>query len=626
VAFPPAGVTLGWPPPERSGGICLESRLLKKNNTPFALRPLLAATALAAFCAPILQAPFAAARESVTVATPFEVGESPAGNYLAALVAGLDRDTLAAATFFRETLRANPNNKELLERAFVASLANGNMTESFALAERLTKGEPANGLANLTLGVRNLKQKQWTSARARLSKSGASRQRDLTATLLAAWSYIGAKQPDAARQALDKLRDETFATFRDYHLALMADLSGRPDEARRKFEDVYKNDKNTLRIVDAYGRFLSRQGDKAGAIKVYEEYDKLVPRHPLIVAALTDLRAGKTLEPLVRNAEEGAAEVLYGLGSIGGRQGDELAAMVYLRLSLFLHPANALPLVSLADVNERLKNYEQAIDAYDAVPESSPMRTTTDTQIGLLLEMMGKSDKATKFLSDVVKENPKNSEAWTALGNLQRARKDFKAAIGSYTQALALLAGADEKSLWSIYYFRGISYERAKEWPQAEADFKKALQLYPDQPLVLNYLGYSWVDKGMNLEEAFRMLRRAVELRPQDGYIVDSLGWAHYKLGRYEEAVKELERAIELKPSDPVINDHLGDAYWKVGRKLEAQFQWNHARDLKPEPEDLPAILRKIEVGMEDPKPATEAEQTKPAAPRKEGETPKSGG
>ena len=157
------------------------------------------------------------------------------------------------------------------------------------------------------------------------------------------------------------------------------------------------------------------------------------------------------------------------------------------------------------------------------------------------------------------------------------------------------LTSPAEKSRWAVYYFRGVDYERAKMWDKAEPDLQKALELYPEQPLVLNYLGYSWVDQNLHLDEAFKMLRRAVELQPEDGYIVDSLGWAHYKLGHYDEAVGLLERAIELKPGDPVINDHLGDAYWRVGRKTDAQFQWNHARDLNPDQDDLPNILGKIE-------------------------------
>jgi Flp pilus assembly protein TadD len=225
---------------------------------------------------------------------------------------------------------------------------------------------------------------------------------------------------------------------------------------------------------------------------------------------------------------------------------------------------------------------------------------------------MGRSDEALKHLQAIVAEDPRDIEALTALANLQRARKEFTESAKTYTRVLELL-GTPARGDWTLFYFRGIVYERSKQWPLAEADFKKALELYPEQPLVLNYLGYSWVDQNMNLEEGLRLLRRAVQLRPDDGYIIDSLGWAHYRMGRFEEALRELERAIELKPGDPVINDHLGDVYWRVGRKLEAYFQWNHARDLKPEPEDLERILKKIEKGLEDePKPtAAEAEARK---------------
>jgi Flp pilus assembly protein TadD len=238
------------------------------------------------------------------------------------------------------------------------------------------------------------------------------------------------------------------------------------------------------------------------------------------------------------------------------------------------------------------------------VPENDPLRTTADIQTGQILEALERPDEAAKYLNKIVDENPKNEDALSALGNLQRAHKHYAEAIETYTRALAG-KNKPEKTDWPIYYFRGISYEREKKWPEAEADLMQALALYPDQPLVLNYLGYSWVDQNMNLDEGFNMLRRAVELRPTDGYIVDSLGWANYKLGRNDEAVKQLERAIDLKPSDPVINDHLGDAYWRAGRKLEAHFQWNHARDLDPEPEDKVKILQKIEHGLDDePNPA----------------------
>ena len=184
-----------------------------------------------------------------------------------------------------------------------------------------------------------------------------------------------------------------------------------------------------------------------------------------------------------------------------------------------------------------------------------------------------------------------------ALGNILRGRKKFAECAEVYSKGIATIANP-ERPNWLIFYFRGICNERAKKWEQAEADLKQALKLYPDQPHVLNYLGYSWIDQGINLDEGMRMIRRAVEQRPDDGYIVDSLGWAYFRLGNYDEAVKNLERAVELKPDDPTINDHLGDAYAKTGRPLEAEFQWSHARDLKPEPEDLVKIKQKLANGL----------------------------
>ena len=195
-----------------------------------------------------------------------------------------------------------------------------------------------------------------------------------------------------------------------------------------------------------------------------------------------------------------------------------------------------------------------------------------------------------------------------ALGNIQRARKQYAECAASYAKGIATIANP-EKANWLIYYFRGICHERTKKWADAEADLKKSLELFPDQPHVLNYLGYSWVDQGANLDEGMKMIRRAVEQRPDDGYIVDSLGWAHYRLGNFEEATKHLERAVELKPEDPTINDHLGDCYWKIGRTLEAQFQWAHARDLKPDPDELKKIEEKLRVGLVE-ETATTADKT----------------
>jgi tetratricopeptide (TPR) repeat protein len=559
--------------------------------------------------------PASAARESVNLSTPFEVSDSPSGNYLAALIAGADHDTTAAATFFREALRFDPRNPQLIERAFVAALSNGNMLDGFTLADRLVARDSTNGLAHLALGVKALKTKQFSWARAQFSRGGPGQERDITATLLSAWSWVGSGDERKALEACDRLGDDNFAVFRDYHAGLIAQMMGDKDEAGKRLKRAYASDKTTLRLVDAYGRFLSRAGDKAGALQVYKDFDAILPNHPLVNAALADLKAGKTLDPLLKTPDQGAAEVLYGLGSAGNRQGDEIAAMVYLRLSLYLWPRNGISLITLADIYDRLKQNEAAISVYEGVPDPSPLRTTADIQIAQLLDNLGKKTESAKYLQDIVAAHPDDEDALLALGNEQRGNKSFSDATATYTKALAV-SKKPEKVEWPLYYFRGITYERGKQWDKAVSDFRQALSLYPDQPLVLNYLGYSWVDRGQNLDEAFKMLHKAVELRPSDGYIVDSLGWAYYKLGKYDEAVKELERAIDLKPGDPTVNDHLGDAYWKVGRKLEAHFQWNHARDLGPEPEDKGKILDKIAHGLPEDKPPQAADAKDSADPK----------
>jgi Flp pilus assembly protein TadD len=230
------------------------------------------------------------------------------------------------------------------------------------------------------------------------------------------------------------------------------------------------------------------------------------------------------------------------------------------------------------------------------VGPDQPFRHLATLRAAMALDRADRKDEAEAAFKEAIRRDPEDLQAQIAYGNMLRSRERFDDAAEVYSDVIEKLPEPDRGD-WTIFYFRGIAYEQTDRWELAEKDFQKALELFPDQPLVLNYLGYSWVDKGIHLDEAMAMIRTAVRLRPDDGFIVDSLGWAHYRLGEYEEAVRELERAIELQPDDPILNDHLGDAYWKLGRKLEAQFQWRHARDLGAKPPELEIILRKIAEG-----------------------------
>jgi tetratricopeptide (TPR) repeat protein len=544
-------------------------------------------------------------------AAPFQIGAQPSsalqstntsasGSYLAARHAGQQRDAAAAASYYRTALKRDPNNPELLDRAFLSFLVDGDVDEAVKFAERVAQADKNDRVARLVLGVNALKRKQYASAKRDLAQSIRGPITDLTASLLSAWSTFAANDSKGAIAAIDHLAGpDWYAIFKDLHAGLIYDLAGNQKEAGKRLERAHKLDSTALRVVQAYGSWLSRNRSPKEALAVFEAFDKALPRHPLVMESMEKLKAGEKLPALVTNAQAGAAEALYGLGASLGRRGGEDLGLVYLQLSLFLSPSHPLALLSLADLYESLKKPELAIKIYERVPPGSPLHRNAAIQMAANLDSLERADDAQKHLEALIKQNPDDLEAIMALGNVLRGHKKFAECANVYAKGIATIS-KPEKANWIVFYFRGICYERSKQWAKAETDLKKALELFPDQPHVLNYLGYSWIDQGVKLDEGMEMIKKAVQQRPDDGYIVDSLGWAYYRLGNYEEATKQLERAIELKPEDPTINDHLGDAYWRVGRVLEAKFQWAHARDLKPDAEELPNIEEKLKSGLPD--------------------------
>ena len=528
------------------------------------------------------------------------------GSYLAARHASVERDASSAATFYRSALRTDPKNNELLDRAFISSLADGDIDEAVKLADRILLIDKSNRVARLVVGVRDLKLKKYASAQANINQSIRGPITDLVATLLSGWASYGAGDTKTAVANIDKLTGpEWYPIFKDLHSGMILELAGKEKDAGARLERAYKLDDSMLRVADANARWLSRNKDAPAATAVYEAFNKKLPRHPLVLEGLRETKAGKKLAPLVDSAQAGAAEALYGIGATLTRRGGEDLALVYLQLSLYLVPNHPLALLSLADLYESVKKPAMAIKVYERMPANSPLKRNAQIQLATDLDAADRSDEAIKILKSVTAEDPKDLEAIMALGNIERGRKKFADCVVTYSQGIDALPkiedkASEDKANAVYYYYRGICEERSKQWSKAEVDMRKALELQPEQPHVLNYLGYSWIDQGINLDEGMKMIKRAVDQRPDDGYIVDSLGWAYYRIGNYEDAVKNLERAIDLKPEDPTINDHLGDAYWRVGRTLEAKFQWAHARDLKPEPEELPKIEAKIENGLAD--------------------------
>ena len=542
----------------------------------------------------------ALAAPAIAIQSPTQglLPDNAAGSYLAARHAGAERDAGAAAAYYLNVLKLDPHNPDLLSRAFLSVLTDGDVEGAGKLADRVLAADRTDRIARLVVGIRELKQKHYAQAQQDFAQSVRGPVTDLTATLLSGWALYGTGDAKAAVDGMDKLSGpDWYGIFKDLHAAMILDLANNKKEAAKRFERTYKADPTALRTVEAYGRFLSRTAGKDDALKVYQEFDKALPDHPLIAQEMKDVAEGQKLPPLVDSPQAGVAEALYGLGASIGRRGGEDLALIYLQLALYLQPTHTMALLSLGDLYEDLKKPELAIKAYERIPPTSPLARNAEIQEAVDLDSLDRIDEAKQKLDHVIAEHPRDTEAIIELGNIQRGHKQFADCATTYGKAIDTVP-KPEKSNWVMFYFRGICYERSHQWPAAEADMKKALELYPEQPLVLNYLGYSWVDQGVHMSEGMDMIRRAVEQRPDDGYIVDSLGWAYYRIGNYDEAVKNLERAVELKPEDPTINDHLGDAYWHVGRRLEAHFQWSHAKDLKPDPEDLPKIEAKLKNGL----------------------------
>ena len=542
-----------------------------------------------------------------------------AGAYLAGRTAESDNNLATAVDFYRQAMAFDPGNAQIKQDLLLVLLTEGRFKDALPLAEELKNVPDIERFSRVALAIDAIDRKQYRKVGPLLMLSLQSDMDRLATGFMSAWVKVGQGNPKQALADIQKMQGpEWYGLFRTYNSALIADLAGQKQEARDFYQqaiddrpggsaapDTYE------RIVMAYASFKLRQGDKEGAIKTLNDAAELLNGRMTITEMREKIEAGEKYGRLIKTAQEGTAEALYTLGTAINRSGAEAFAKLYLQMSLPLRPDNDATLYQLGDISAKLRQPEKAIDYYGRVPEKSPYRRDAEMQRALNLAENDQSADAVKQLRVLLDRDKTDMRTYLALGGVYAQDKNFADAAKIYDAAVEQIKTSERKD-WPVFYQRGIAYERLKQWDKAEPNFRKALELYPDQPQVLNYLGYSWVDRGENLDEALGMIKKAVELRPQDGYIVDSLGWAYYMLGRYDEAVVELEKAVKLRPEDPTINDHMGDAYWRVGRLLEATFQWNHAIAGKPEPEDLVKIEAKLKKGLPDIPGQSSADAAKP--------------
>jgi tetratricopeptide (TPR) repeat protein len=545
---------------------------------------------------------------------------STLGSYISGRIARGQNDTAAAVGFYRRALKAAPDNPEILESAFLVEASEGNAERAVDLARQLIRYQPQHRLAQAWLGIAAFRAGKLISADRHFKASATGPIGELTSALSRAWV---AKQRGRSKLALSQLkysqRAEWAQYYLRYHRALIADLSGRRKLARQNFSRIFKSDARMPRITVGYLHHAAAGGGFNLAETILEKNAEATTgaRHPAVEDVAKKLRRRERLPVLITNPNDGLAEVYYGLGEALTTEGGMQLGAIYLQMALYLRPDFDYAHAALANVYETNKDYARANAVYDRISARSPLQLLVKIRRASNLDQQERTDEGIAVLKDLIRDHPQDLRPLEAIATMLRGRKRYREAIKYYDRIIDA-AGEPEPSHWTYWYARGTSHERLKDWPSAERDLLFANNLNPDQPLILNYLGYSWVDRNMNLNQGLEYIERAVELKPDDGYIVDSLGWAHFRLGDYAKAAEHLERAVELRPSDPILNDHLGDALWRIGRIREARFQWEQALTLEPEAEDERRIRDKLARGLP---PIGAIETATPEKAKKKGAT-----
>jgi len=528
--------------------------------------------------------------------------DSPYGNFLAARHAREMNDNTAAANYYLRALREDPGSSLLTQGAFLALVADGRVAEAVTLVPALRQLNPGEYLPRMTQASAMFLARDYDGVLKLVAEGPTGGIHAAFNPLLAAFAHAGKGEADQANANLQKLERHPLLSGVYVHLKpLLLEVLNQSEPAEAAYRDAIEGrDRAGTRLIDGYSRLLERQGRVADARRLLNEQLVLNPDNPVLLHALRriDTRRSQPAEPLVGNAVEGMAEAMFASASALGRSdGGELAEL-HLQLALFMRPDLDDARMLLGDIYEGRNRYDSALAMYSKVSTGSAYSESAQLRSAWCINELGRTDEAVRILRRMAAATPDSPRALLTLADMYRQMEKWPEAAKEYANALERIPRVEQRH-WSILFGRGVAYERSKQWDKAEADMLKALELQPDQPLILNYLGYSWVDMHRNVERATKMIERAVQLRPNDGAIVDSLGWALYRQGKYQEAVVQLERAVELKGGDPVITDHLGDAYWRVGRQEEARFQWRRALGLNPEQELGLAVQRKVDHGLD---------------------------
>jgi tetratricopeptide (TPR) repeat protein len=521
------------------------------------------------------------------------------GLYLAARVAEKDHDYDTASDQIDLALAQAPDDPELLIDAFQLRLFAGRIDAAAQLAPQILAKQPGNGFANLVLAVEAIRKGDYRAADQQMGRIAPEDQLGALRDYILAWLKAGEKDYPAARALLAKMKPPAGKPAEAPALVIQAqidEMAGDKAAAEAKYRRAIALDKDGLRTTVAVAEGLRRLGKADEARELLKTYGE---KHSDAVV-MDGLIGPNAPAPKPPTPASGISEILFEIGGIlssNPRKPPTDVGLIFYQLAASLRPEYDFAWLMIGGLYEQFQLIPKAIASFSKIGPNSPLYWQVRLRMAALDAQQDKFDDAVARLRTLVAEKPDRVDAALTLAELLRGKERYADAVQAYDTAIQRLRNIEERH-WILFFGRGIVEERLKQWPKAEADMKKALELSPEQPHVLNYLGYSWIDQGLHLDEGMKMLQRATELRPDDGAITDSVGWAFYRLGQYDKAVEWLERASEQKGDDATITEHLGDAYWHVGRKREARFEWERALNQKPDKDRLPVITDKLANGL----------------------------
>lgn len=525
-------------------------------------------------------------------------------SYLLYLQARQNQDFDSAVEYLEETLKDDPDNRTLQSEMFTLLTIEGRIDDAYPYALKELKAVPDSLLASLVIIAYHVSQNDYESALAQIDSFPSKEENAFLFPLLEVWIQAGLDNRKKALKKLEELNQSGLESLYYFHAALLYDLWDDEENAQKNYEALLREPGGlSLRAAQAYGNFLLRQGEKKQFNALVEAYRKGAKSYPLLDETFFTAGAAqpsKKVPKSIASPRAGLAEAFFDISGSLADKGSPEISLFFIRFGTVLDPSLSLARVLLGEIYEKQERYDQALKLYAEEKENSETYYASQVRMGIIYAQQGDLDRAEKQLRMLAAKRPDLAFPWIELGDVFLSNQKYPQAIEAFSEAINRIAVPD-RSHWALFYSRGVAYERNKQWDLAEQDLLQALILSPNQPLTLNYLGYSWVERGENVQKAKEMLERAALLAPREGFVVDSLGWTYYLLKEYEKAVVILENAVLLDPGSAVINDHLGDAYWRVGRYREARFQWSKALDLKDDFHDdgRRRVEMKLEKGLD---------------------------